>query len=523
MSEPSSTEGTPAARPRRRSVWARRIAKPTAYVVVWLVLTACAFLMVLSVSSRQATFLSHEATITPSLSLAHPGQVTVHTGPILPDVRIPSGAPIAVDVTLGKTTASSMEELVDRYAILASAADGERAKLTAVLRDILVDAALRAAVLGAVPLLVWALLGSHRRRQLILERIPTLRGIGAAALGLGLVLAAWQPWVGTSSTSTASEWIPLPDYLDGVEVPKEFSSVSIRGDVSGNEVRRLVESMISAYSASKAFYDDAAERADGLVLHEPSEGDTVVLVVTDRHDNVGMDAVARAIGDKGGATAVFDLGDDTSTGSAWEEFSLDSVTEAFKDLPRWAIPGNHDHGTFVGKTMKADGWTVLDGDVVDGPGGSTLLGAADPRSSGLGDWRDQKGLTISEMGEKIADAACESDEDGTRVTTLLVHDQNMGREALKRGCVDLVLAGHVHLFEGPTAVTGSNGSTGWSYTTGTTGGAAYAFALGSKPRREAGVSLVTYHGGVPIGVQGVRLETNGAYVVDDWVALNAAS
>lgn len=498
--------------PRRVRIWAT-------YGVVWLLLSGLAFLVVLSLSSRQTTFLSHEATIEPSLSLRHPGQVTVHTGPVLPDVRIPSGAPIAVDVTLGKTTTASMEELVDRYAYLASAADGEREKLASVLRGILIDSALRAAVLGALPLLLWRLLGPQRRRQLLRERLPSRRGIAAVGLAACLVVAAWQPWVGASE-AMASPWIPLPDYLTGVMVPAELDNVSVRGDVSGNEARRLVESMISSYSRSKAFYNSAAERAAGLAgqLHQPDAGETVALVVTDRHDNIGMDAVARAVGDAGGATAVFDLGDDTSTGSEWEAFSLDSVTSAFHDLDRWAIPGNHDHGSFVGRTMAKDGWTVLKGDVVDGPGEARLLGVADPRSSGLGDWRDQKGLTVSQVGDRLADEACASER---RVTTLLVHDANTGREALARGCVDLVLAGHVHLFEGPTAVAGSNGRTGWSFTTGTTGGAAYAFALGSKPRREAGVSLVTYRDGVPVGVQAVRLETNGAFVVDPWAPLNA--
>ena len=48
---------------------------------------------------------------------------------------------------------------------------------------------------------------------------------------------------------------------------------------------------------------------------------------------------------------------------------------------------------------------------------------------------------------------------------------------------------------------GENGATGYSYTTGTTGGAAYAIALGSKPRRPAGISLITYRDGRPVGVQ----------------------
>ena len=165
--------------------------------------------------------------------------------------------------------------------------------------------------------------------------------------------------------------------------------------------------------------------------------------------------MARAIADAAGATAVFDGGDDTSTGKSWEAFSLDSVTAAFDGLDRWGVAGNHDHGAFVHGYLVDHGWTMLDGEVVDGPGGSTLLGVDDPRSSGLGSWRDETGLSFAEVEHRLADAACAADE---RVTTLLVHDANLGREALDRGCVDLVLGGHLHVRSGPTA--GRRGRTG---------------------------------------------------------------
>ena len=110
----------------------------------------------------------------------------------------------------------------------------------------------------------------------------------------------------------------------------------------------------------------------------------------------------------------------------------------------------------------------------------------------------------------FTDAACAADE---RVSTILVHDANLGRVALDRGCVDLVLGGHLHVRSGPQRVTGENGQVGYTYTTGTTGGAAYAIALGSKPRRDAGVSLVTYRDGRPAGIQWVTLQTNGVFDV----------
>ena len=92
---------------------------------------------------------------------------------------------------------------------------------------------------------------------------------------------------------------------------------------------------------------------------------------------------------------------------------------------------------------------------------------------------------------------------------MLVHDANLGREALARGCADLVVGGHLHVQVGPTRVVGANGRAGYTYTNGTTGGAAYAIAVGSKPRRDAEVTLVTYRDGRPVGLQPVVLQTDG--------------
>ena len=104
-----------------------------------------------------------------------------------------------------------------------------------------------------------------------------------------------------------------------------------------------------------------------------------------------------------------------------------------------------------------------------------------------------------------------------------MHDANSGDEALARGCVDLVLAGHLHEQVGPTAVVGSNGRTGYTYTNGTTGGAAYAVAIGSKLRRDAEVTLVTYRDGVPVGLQPVTVRTTGDFSVGSYIPLRYAA
>lgn len=487
-----------------------------AYAGAWLACAAAVTAALFLSSSRQVELASHDAVVRPNLS----GQAVLLTGPVLPDVRIPGTGVLGVDIRLDKTDATSTDELVRRYAYIASQPDGQIAKVTDVVEGMLLDAALRGAILGLAPIGVWLLVGRARRRELAGRvRLPqALIGVGVAVvLGVGLL----QPWADAEAVDDEDgEWVSLSDFLGPqVSLPGDLEAVEVRGDVTTRQSRRLIESAIDTYDKSKVFYAAAADRAATLDLREPREGDTVVAFVSDRHDNIGMDLVARAIADRAGANAVYDGGDDTSSGKSWEAFSLDSVSEAFDGLDRWAVAGNHDHGDFVHNYLADHGWTMLDGDVVEGPGGTTLLGVDDPRSSGLGSWRDETGLSFGDVEHRLADAACDADE---RLTTMLVHDANLGREALARGCVDLVLGGHLHVRSGPTRVEGASGAVGYTYTTGTTGGAAYAIAIGSKPRRAADISLVTYRDGRPAGIQWVTLQPNGDFQVGAYVPLQYA-
>lgn len=496
-------------RPSRRG-----LVRGTAYLAVWVVLASVAGLAIFLVSSRTVVLASHDAQLRPTLG----GDVVLGTGPVLPDFRMDAGAPIGVDIRLGKTDAKSTSELVRRYAYIASQPEGQIAKVQDALVGMALDAVLRGAAVGLVPILVWLLIGPARRRELV-ARARSPGGVGAVLLVLLLALVLWAPWSADEDAVEAERsWIPLAEFVGPeVTLPAEAKGIEVSVDVTTTQTQRLIASAVNTYDRSKTFYATAAEQAAGLDLRVPEEGDTVVTFVSDRHDNIGMDAVARAVGDAAGATAVFDGGDDTSSGKSWEAFSLDSVTTAFGDQPRWGVAGNHDHGDFVHNYLADHGWTMLDGEVVDGPGGTTLLGVDDPRSSGLGNWRDESGLSFDEVATRIADAACAAPE---RVTTILVHDSDLGQEALDRGCTDLVLAGHVHVQVGPTRVAAPNGTAGYTYTTGTTGGAAYAIAVGSKPKRDAEISLVTYRDGRPVGIQPVVLQTNGVFRVGDYIPLH---
>lgn len=519
--------------PQRRSPWL----VATAYVLVWLLLAVPLACWLFLQSSTTITLASHEAEVSPTTD----GRVTVRSGPFLPDLRADSGAPLGVEIVLGKTETTESTELVERYAFIASQPGPQVTRVEEAVRSLAYDAAARAALIAVVPLLVWALIGRRRRAELVRRATPVTLArtviIGATVLALAAV-AIKQPWRASVPESEGERWLALPDYVPDVTVPPEARGIEVSIGGASDGTRRLIESAIDTYRTSKTFYDDATEAARALalrvpvregdaVLREPEDGETVALLVSDRHDNVGMDPVARAIGDAAGATVILDAGDDTSTGQEWEAFSLDSLEESFSDYEqRWAVQGNHDHGTFVGTYLENLGWTLPSGTSsdddsadttpIEGPGGGRLLAWNDPRSSGLGTWRDESGMTFSETAEAVTAAACGSEE---RVNTLLVHDSNLGKGALEQGCVDLVVSGHLHVQVGPDQVVGQNGQLGYRYTNGTTGGAAYAIAVGSKLRRPAQVTLVTYRDGRPVGIQPVTLQTNGVFVVDEFEEL----
>lgn len=490
------------------------------YLLAWLVLALALGTGLFLTSERTVDIASHEAVLSPDLS----GEAVVRTGPVLPDLRLDSGSRIGVEIELGKTDVASVKALGDRYARIAANPEGQVSAVRRTLEDMARVAAVRGAALAVLPLLLWVALGRRRRRELV-RALPRREGVASLA-ALALVAAiVGAPWIrGSAPARPVEQWQSLSAFLgDDIAIPPEADDVEVLSTGVTGQTRRLVGSIVSSYRRGQEFYLQAAEDAAGLDLREPAEDETVVLVVSDRHDNIGMDRVARAIGDAGGASAVYDAGDDTSTGEPWEAFSLDSLDAAFDDLDqRYAVAGNHDNGTFVRDYLSDLGWTYPGGEVIDGPGDARLLGTDDPRASGLGDWRDESGLSFSEVEERLADAACAADADGDRPSTVLVHDANMASTALDRGCVDLVIGGHTHVEQGPTRVVGEDGRVGYTYTVGTTGGAAYAVAVGSKLRRAAGVALITYRDGRPVGVQGVTLQTNGRYDVRAYVPLDYA-
>lgn len=471
-------------------------------------------------ASEPMVIAGHDAVVSPTLDR----HVRLSTGPYLPDLRVPTDSPIGLRIEVGKTRAADTAELVQRYALIGNHPDAEVRTLTSEIKGLAFDAAFRAAVLAVVPIVIWELLGRRRRAELFR---PSMRGglVVAGSAGL-LVLALVQPWRADPPRVQPSTWIDLPEAIPEIDVPAELSDVQVQGGLITAETRKLVASAFDSFDRSKAFYANLVAQAPSLAaqLHVPEDGQSVALLVSDRHDNIGMDEVARAVADQAGAEAIIDAGDDTSTGESWETFSLDSLDETFADYAaRIAVSGNHDHGTFVSGYLEKHGWTHLDHEADTAFADVRFYGVDDPRSSGLGAWREVKGPTFDDVRAQLADEVCELDGKGERVATLVVHDANLAKKALERGCVDLVVAGHLHVQIGPDRVVGENGKAGYTYTNGTTGGAAYAVAVGSKLRREAEFSFVTYAEGRPVGIQPVKVTTHGDFIVESYIALDLES
>jgi predicted phosphodiesterase len=471
-------------------------------------------------SERHVSIGAHDATVVPVLD----GYATLDFGPVLPKVRLPADAVagVGVDISLGNAEVESLDQLVARDAVIASQPEGEIAAVRTAVRDMLEAAALRGlgvGVLVAVGVAVtWTAVGAERRAQLWHgSRHPTrsqaLVGgfVSAVVVASAVLIAVPEQGQGRPATS----WVPLVQAFPDVPRDPVLDKLEILNGSATEGSKALVQGALETYHDSVVFYGALALRAATTTVREPREDETTALVVADRHDNIGMDPVAHAIAVKAGAEMLIDLGDDTSNGGSWETFSINSLAREFRGFPIVAVAGNHDQGSSVTDTMKDRGFRVLAGRPVD-VNGIRFLGSSDPRSSGLtagydGDESDNI-KAISEQDQRLTEVAC---EDG-RVDVLVVHSSASARQGRASGCVDLVLSGHLHRQVGPERIVGENGRSTTTLTMGSTGGAVYTFALGSKLRRAAQVTIVTFRDGRPVGLQPVTFEPGGTIDVADY-------
>lgn len=483
-------------------------------VVVFALVGATTALATFRHSQQDISIGAHQTTVQPTFT----GHATLETGPLLPNVRVPLDKPFGIGLTihLGDSDVQDLNELTARDAVIASQPSGEIEKLEEAANAMVADALLRGLGSGSIAVivlvLVWYGLGSERRDvlQRQFQRPTIFQAMGATGVAVLVLGASYLVAVPELDQPVAEpiQWRPIRDVYPDLPDQKLLANVEVSAGAAGRGSSAIVQGMLDTYKTSLEFYGDLAEKAEKVDVRRPRGSEKTALVVTDRHDNIGMDPVARAIGERADISMLFDLGDDTSVGGSWEEFSLNSLAREFRGVPTVAVPGNHDQGEFVHKQMLAKGFTVLE-NTPEAFEGIRFIGGPDPRSSGLtGGYSGQdtdNSAAIAEQDETLTKRAC---DDGN-VSVALLHSAASARKLRQSGCVDLVLTGHLHRQVGPDEVDGKNGRTTVTMSTGSTGGAVYAFALGSKLRRPAQVTVVTFDDGVPVGIQPVDITTGG--------------
>jgi predicted phosphodiesterase len=504
----------------------RAIAPWAALSLLWLVVSVVVGLLGFVNDSERVTIGAHAATVSPTFD----GQATLDLGAVLPRLRIPADTPAGVGVYIDvqETDADNLTELLTRDTLIAAQPDGEIARIKQVIQQMAVDNAVAGAGTGLLVVVVvatvWTALGVRRRRELWHlvhrhERRVEHRAIVVLVAMLITIASIFGPARMRPAEVPPTQWTPLYKLLPEVSFDSRLKSVEVASGFSTTGGVGVIRTLVETYRRSTDLYGRLKDRVGDVAtqIHRPSEEEKVALLVSDRHDNIGIDGFASEVAKVGGAKLLIDAGDDTSSGQTWEMFSINSLRQHFKDFKVVAVAGNHDAGGHVEDAMKKSGFTVLDSKPVEVEG-IRFLGDSDPTKTGLGSADSPGDETIDHQSRRLADIACDQPDD-KRISTMVVHDPSSYADTAERGCATLLVSGHLHRQVGPEHKV-VDGRAVTTYTNGTTGGAAYAFALGYTLRRPGQVTLITYDKeGQPIGLQSVTAELTGAISVGAYTPL----
>jgi Icc-related predicted phosphoesterase len=477
--------------------------------------------------SERVTIGAHAATVSPTFD----GHATLDLGAVLPRLRIPANTPmsIGVNIDVQETDASNLTELLTRDTLIASQPDGEIARIKQVIQEMAVDNLVAGAGTGLLVVVVvatlWTALGVRRRQELWHlvhrhERRFEHRAIVILVAMLITIASIFGPGRMRTADVPPTQWQPLFKLLPEMSFDDRLKTVEVASGFSATGGVGVIRTLVETYRKSTELYGKLKDRVQEVApeIHQPSEEETVAILVSDRHDNIGIDGFAAAVGRTGKARVLIDAGDDTSSGQSWEAFSINSLKQHFKDLKVVAVAGNHDAGGHVEEFMRKAGFTVLDSKPVEVEG-IRFFGDSDPTKTGLGSADSPGDETIEHQSERLADIACDQPEDKP-ISTIVVHDPSSYADSAARGCAPLLVSGHLHRQVGPEhrVVDGRPVTT---YTNGTTGGAAYAFALGYTLRKPGEVTLLTYQKGAPVGLQTVTAQPGGDVTVGPYTPLSS--
>ena len=377
-----------------------------------------------------------------------------------------------------------------------------------VARELVTDAARRALAAAVVLVLAGlglrALLGPERRRDLAAAtRAHRGRIAGGAVV---LVVLASLP---------AAVQRPEPAEPGGAVV---FEGTALEGARITGRLAGVVDTyggmLIAEVRANDAFYagaTDAVRRAweravPAAGAGDPDEESVTVLIVSDLHCNVGMAQVIAEVADLAGADVVLDAGDTTVNGTAVESYCVQALTDALPATATEVVAGGNHDSEETAAQHRAAGAVVLTGDVVE-VAGLRILGDRDFQITRIGVGTTQAGEeTLTQTGHRLADVACDADG----VDLLLIHQPEVGQEALDRGCARTQVSGHYHRRIGPEVV-----GDGVRYVSSSTAGAVLGGATIGPLQGVAEMTVLRLREGVVQDWRLVQVRPDGAAVVSE--------
>jgi hypothetical protein len=246
--------------------------------------------------------------------------------------------------------------------------------------------------------------------------------------------------------------------------------------LEGTEVNGLMAEVLPFLSILRpkdTFYDTVASNLETALADRDDlrrHGDRMSFVLAEDLEDVN--GMARQIGLAAklvDADFLAITGDLTFAGKPVESYIIDTINYYSEDRPVYFAPGLHDTQAIV-QAAAARGWQVADGRTHT-VGGLTLLAAADPRISLIGnfDVGDVLRDPDVDLDRFVADTTAEAC--ASRPDFVILHDHLLGQQIAASGCQRVaVLDGRSYEFLGPRKVETASGGQAYEFTTGSAGG-----------------------------------------------------
>jgi hypothetical protein len=246
--------------------------------------------------------------------------------------------------------------------------------------------------------------------------------------------------------------------------------------LEGTQVNGLMAEVLPFLSILRprdTFFDTVAGNLEAALSDRADlrpNGDGMVFVLAEDFEDVN--GMARQVGLAAklvDADFIALSGDLTFAGKPVESYLIDTVDYYSGNRPVYFAPGPHDTEEIV-HAAEARGWHVADGRTRT-IGGLTMLAAADPRISlvgdfGVGDVLRNPDVDLNTFVSNTTAEAC-----ATRPDFVLLHDHVLGQEIAASGCQRVaVLDGRSYEFLGPRRVATTGGGHAFELTNGSAGG-----------------------------------------------------